>query len=165
MASNLADLTALLRENEMVMEEFSAKLTEELDCIVSLNVENLLDVCTKKEMIMMKLQEIQSNCKSLIQKAGNELGLRDITELSPLIMASGKAGQVDLKPLQQRLLRLSSSVKRQQDTNKKVLEGSISMIKGSMSLFARLIGGGETYGARGIINSGRACGGILRQEI
>ena len=140
-------------------------LTEEQDCIVDLDLERLAENGGRKEQITARLTRVREECRTAMQHAGCELGLDKSPSLSAIIDAAAEAEQVRLRPLQRRLMRLARSLERQHDMNRKMLENSIGMINSSMTLFGRLLGGCDTYGAQGRISSGRASGSILRREI
>jgi FlgN protein len=165
MASSIVDLIALLKENEKILSEMSVALTEEQRCIVDLDLERLAENGGWKEEISTRLIKVREECRAVMQQAGGELGLEEIPTLSVLIAAAATAEQVKLRPLQQRLVRVSQALERQHDINRRMLENSIKMIKRSMALFGKLLCGCDTYGAQGQINSSGMSGSFLRQEI
>lgn len=165
MTSSLAGLNILLTENEKVLTELAAALKEEQRCIVELDLEQLAQNGCRKEELTARLTRLREECCLLMKQAGSELGLSDIPSLSPLIAATTVTEQRKLRPSQQRLSSLAQAVERQYAMNRQMLENSLTMIKNSMALFGRLLGGSDTYGAQGQINSSRASGGIFRQEI
>jgi len=165
MASSMAEIITLLTENEKVLAEFAFALTEEQRCIIDLDLERLSENGGRKEEILARLILVRDKGGALLQQAGGELGLNDIPSLSTLIDAAAAAEQKELRPLQRRLVRLARTLERQHDMNRRMLENSINMIKRSMDLFGRLLGGCDTYGAQGRINSSGASGSILRQEM
>ena len=165
MASSMVELITLLSENEKVLGEMAVALSEEQRCVVDLDLERLTENGDRKEEITARLMIVREECRAVMKQAGCELGLKEISSLSTLIDAASTADQRKLHPLQQRLMRLAQALERQHDLNRRMLENSIGLIKSSMALFSRLIGGCDTYGARGQISSGRSRGSILRQEI
>jgi hypothetical protein len=165
MASSMVELIPLLIENESVMSELASALTEEQGCIVDLDLERLAQNGDRKEEITARLIRVKEECCAVMQQAGGELGFNEIPSLSILIAASAAAEQIKLRPMQRRLVRLAQAVERQHDLNRRMLENSINMITSSMALFGRMLGGCDTYGAQGRINSSRASGSILRREI
>jgi flagellar biosynthesis/type III secretory pathway chaperone len=161
----MVELIPLLIENENVMAELASALTEEQGCIVDLDLERLAQNGGRKEEITARLMSVKEKCCAAMQQAGGDLGLSGSSSLSTLIDASAAAEQTKLRPLQRRLVRLAQALERQHDLNRRMLENSIAMITGSMALFGRMLGGSDTYGAQGRINSSRAGGSILRREI
>jgi flagellar biosynthesis/type III secretory pathway chaperone len=164
-ASSMVELISLLDVNEKVLAELASALTEEQNCIVDMDLERLTENGGRKEAIMTRLIKVREECRVLMQQAGFELGLKEIPSLSALIAACASSEQMMLRPVQRRLVWLSQTLERQHDMNRRMLENSIAMVKSSMALFGRLLGGCDTYGAQGHIESGRASGSILRQEI
>ena len=165
MANSMAELFTLLTENEKVLAELAFALAEEQRSIVDLDIERLTENGGRKEEITARLIRVREECSSLMQQAGDELGLNEIPSLSPLIAAAAVVEQIKLRPLQWRLVRLAQALERQHDMNRRMLENSIGMIKSSMNLFGRLLGGCDTYGAQGRVNSGMASGNIFHREI
>ena len=165
MASSMVELISLLSENEKVLGELAFALSEEQRCIVDLDLGRLTENGVMKEEITARLMKVREECRAVMKQAGSELGLKEISSMSILIAASTTADQRKLHPLQQRLMRLAQALERQHDLNRRMLENSIGLIKSSMALFSRLLGGCDTYGASGQISSGRSRGSILRQEI
>jgi flagellar biosynthesis/type III secretory pathway chaperone len=161
----MIELIALLTENEKVLAELAFALSEEQRFVVDLDLDRLTENGGRKEEIMARLRRVRKECRELMQQAGFELGLKEIPSLSALIAAAAAADQIKLRPLQRRLVRLAQALERQHGMNRRMLENSINMIKSSMALFGRLLGGCDTYGAQGRFNSGGASGSILRQEI
>src|ERR1039457_6211755 len=161
MASSMIELITVLTENEKILAELASALTEEQRCIVDLDLERLAENGGRKDEIAFRLTSVREECRALMQQVGSELGLNEIPSLSALIVAASAAEQVKLRPLQRRLVRLAQTLERQHDMNRMMLENSITMIKRSMALFGRLLGGGDSYGAQGHIKSGWASGSIL----
>ena len=165
MAGNVVELISLLTENEKVLAELSFALTEEQRSVVDMDLVRLGEIGVRKEEITARLLKVRDEFHALLQQAGSERGLKEIPTLSALVDLSVAAEQIKLRPLQRRLERLVQSLERQHSMNRKLMENSIGMIKSSMALFSRLLGGCDTYGAQGQMNSGRFSGSILRQEI
>ena len=165
MAGSMVELISALNDNEQVLTELASALTEEQSCIVDLDLERLARNGDRKEAVMARLTRVREECQVLMQQAGGELGITEIPSLSAVIAAAAAAEQIKLQPLQRRLVWLAQTLERQHDTNRRMLENSIGMIKSSMALFGRLLGGCDTYGAQGHINNGMASGSFLRQEI
>lgn len=165
MASSMVKLISLLTENERVLGELACALADEQRCIVDLDLEQLAENGGRKGEIMDRLTRVRDEGQALLRQAGAEQGINEIPSLTVLIAAAAAAEQSQLRPLQQRLLRLGQRLERQHATNRRMLENSIGMIKSSMALFIRLLGGCDTYGAQGRITSGGTSGSIFRQEI
>lgn len=166
MASRVLDLITVLAEQERAMEELLLTLSEEQRHIVALDVKRLEENRCRKENAVINLGRVQAKCGEMIRIAGEELGKKDVVTLSALIVAAGASVQKELRPLQQRLLGLAGLLDRQLGVNRKIIENSLGMVKNSMELFGRLLGGGaETYSAQGRISTGRTGGTILRRDI
>jgi len=164
-AGSMAGLITLLADNEKLLAELACALTEEQVCIVDLDLDRLAQNGGRKEEITARLMSVREECRAAMQQAGGELGLKEIPSLSTLIAAAPAAEQLRLRPVQRRLVGIAQALERQHDLNRRMLENSIGMIKGSMALFGRLLGGCDTYGTQGRINNGMASGSILRREI
>jgi flagellar biosynthesis/type III secretory pathway chaperone len=165
MANSMFGLITCLSENEKVLTELAFSLKEEQRCIVEMDLPSLEENSGRKEEITARLIHVRAECGALMQQAGCELGISEIPSLSTLIAAAAATDQTKLRPLQQRLMMLAQALERQHDMNRRMLENSIVMIKNSMVLFGRLLGGCDTYGAQGQINNGRSSGSFLRQEL
>jgi hypothetical protein len=130
-----------------------------------MDLTRLAENSDRKEEITARLMSVREACRELMQQAGCELGISENPSLSTLIAAASAAEQIKLRPLQQRLLMLAQTLEQLHETNRKMLEKSVVMVKNSMLLFGRLLGGCDTYGAQGQLNSGRSTGSFLRKEL
>ncbi len=165
MASDMEELINLLSEKEQAMEELTLLLAEERRCISALEIESLLKNCDLKEENTARLARLKNKCSELLQLASAGQELHGSTTLSTVIAAAGAPDQARLRALQQRLTKLALQLERQLALNGGILDSSLAMIGSSMTMFAKLFGGGETYGARGLISSCGMGGSILRREI
>lgn len=166
MASGASDLMDVMLEQEKAMEELLLTLAEEQRHIVALDIERLEENRLRKENAITSLGRVQVKCAEMIRIAGENLGKKEIRTLSALMAAAGVSVQKELRPLQQRLLGLAGLLGRQLEVNRKIIESSLGMVKNSMELFGRLLGGGaETYSAQGRISMGRTRGAIFRRDI
>jgi hypothetical protein len=165
MANSIAELIRHLAENERAMEELMLALADEQASIVGMDLKRLNDSVGRKEDATQRLIGLQLVCSKLISRAGTELGCQDIRNLSSLVAVATSEKKDELHHLQQRQMRLASSLERQFGLNRKMLVNSIDMIQNSMAQFSRLIGGCDTYGVQGRINNGRTTGAVLCREV
>jgi flagellar biosynthesis/type III secretory pathway chaperone len=161
----MVDLISILAENEKVLAELALVLTDEQRCIVDLDLASLAENGGRKEKITTRLSRVRDESRAMIRQAGGELGLNGAPSLTALIDAAGTDEQERLRPLQRRIQRLATALERQHEVNRRMLQNSLNMINGSMALFARLLGGCDTYGAQGRISSGSTGWSMLRQEM
>jgi flagellar biosynthesis/type III secretory pathway chaperone len=165
MDSNMTELIRLLADNERAMEEMALALAEEQECIVERDLERLGENTRRKEELTTRLARLQKECAESLRRTSDERGMAGNRFLSPLVAAAASSEQAQLRPLQTRLVRLATAVERQHKVNRRLLEASLEGIKGCMALFGRVLGGCDTYGARGAVTCGMAQGSILRREI
>jgi FlgN protein len=163
--SSLAELARLLASQETAMEELASALAEEERCIAGMDLVALdLNRC-RKEAAIAGLIPLKGDCIDLIARIGAERGVKETGCLSQLMAVLSVAEQEELRPLQQRLIRRAVALEGQFDSNRGMLEGSLALVRGSMALFGRLLGGCDTYGAGGNVVSGRVWGSILHKEM
>ncbi len=165
MKSNVKELISLLVVKGLTMEELVQSHAEEQRCIVALDLAALQENSKKKAETMATLTELQRECRRLMREAGSELGLGEVPTLSTLVSAADETVQVELRPLQRRLAWLATTLEKQQEMNRGMLENSLSRVRCSMALFGQLLGGRDTYGAQGRLNSGALSGRVLHREI
>lgn len=165
MANSLAGLITILSDNEKLLAEFASVLTEEERCIITLDLQRLSENGVRKEEITARLMRVRDECRSAMERAAAEQGKSERTTLSTVIESAAPADQTQLRLLQRRLMMNAKALERQHEMNRKMLENSIGVIKGSMDLFGRLLGGSDTYGAQGRISRGGQSGSFLRKEL
>jgi hypothetical protein len=165
MTSSIAELITLLTENERAMEELTLTLAEERRCITDMDLAGLAENGYRKEAAMARVIRVKAECGELMGRTGTELGLKETRTLSTLIAAAAATDQAKLRPLQRRQVMLAKALEEELSLNRRMLDNSIGLVESSMALFGRLLGGCDTYGARGRITSGRSMGSILRREI
>lgn len=165
MRSSISNLIIRLTENESILNTLSESLQAEQRYILDHDLEQLSHSCQRKESITAQLDKVNGECRILMHEASSQLGLTEVPTLSKLIAVAAASEQSELKPVQLRLQRISARLERQHAFNRRLLERSIDTVKNSMNHFNRLLGGCDTYGSKGRINTNIASGNILRQEI
>jgi hypothetical protein len=163
--SSLVELIRLLSGQEQAMEELMAALTEEERCIASADLASLDRSGRRKEAAIACLMQLKSACIDLMVQIGAARGASETRSLSPLISAMSAAEQMEVRPLQQRLVWLAVVLERQLELNRGMLVNSLDLVRSSMALFGRLLGGFDTYGARGQVSRCKVWGSILHREI
>jgi len=76
-----------------------------------------------------------------------------------------KESRLMLELLQKRCFTAVDAISRLLTVNEGLIKNSLNIIDRSLSLFGRLLGGCETYGAGGRILKGKAQAGMLCREI
>jgi len=165
MPTNMDRLIALLTEKERIMEEMAGSLTEEQSRIIEMNAAAVTDSTRSKEEVTARLALVTAECRDLMGVVGSERGMESSGALTLLMTVASDAERKTLAPLQQRLLRLAEDLVRRQDLNRRLLVRSLALIERSISLFSRVLGGCDTYGAHGHVSTGAAGLSFLSREI
>ena len=165
MSSSMARLIALLTLKERTMEEMVRILSEEQSRIIDMNPAAVAESNLMKEEVISRLSGLSEECQVLMASVGAERGLEQSVNLSLLIGTASDLERQNLLPLQRRLVLLAGSLNRQQELSRMLLTHSLGLIQRSMALFSKLLGGCDTYGARGRVSTGSAGISFLSREI
>ncbi|HTP66846.1 MAG TPA: flagellar protein FlgN [Geobacteraceae bacterium] len=166
MATNsLAELILVLAEKVRALESMRETLEEERRLIIEARVDQLNDNTNRALTLISRLNLLSSRFKALLLSAGEELGLSDSVTLSAVIPAADRQKQPELRELQRKCFTAADAINRLLTMNKGLIRNSLEIIDGSLSLFSRLLGGCETYGAAGRLHNGKAQAGIICREI
>jgi hypothetical protein len=147
------------------MKEMARFLSEEQCSIIDMNSEAIEESSRQKQEITAQLSSLAEECRGLMMLVGTERGLDNSFTLSQLIDSASVKERQDLEPLQRRLVQLAGTLNRQQETNRNMLVHSLGLIGRSLSLLKRLLGGCDTYGAQGRVNTGTAGVNFVSREI
>jgi FlgN protein len=158
-------LIMLLSEKEQIMEEMARSLTEEQSRIIEMNSAAVEESTRNKEEVTTRLGRVATACRELMAVVGAERGVDEGGTLSPLIAAASESEKDLLEPLQRRMLLLGKTLERQQELNRKLLAHALGFIDKSMSLFGRLLGGCDTYGAGGRVTTGTSSLRFISREM
>jgi len=166
MATNsLTDLMAVLAEKVRVLESMRFFLEEEERCITLLKPEQLAENTRRAEGLMTRLNLANDRFRALLSRAGDELGIPEVGNLSSLLPGVEPEIRAQLLILQKDCFSAAAGIKHHLAVNEGLIKQSLNVIDRSMSLFRRFLGGCETYGAAGRISNGKAASGILCREI
>jgi hypothetical protein len=114
---------------------------------------------------MARLNLLNRRFGTLLARTGSELGLSDTDSLSSLIHVVDPEARLQLRKLQNKCISVVEAISSLLVVNAGLINQSLDIIGRSISLFSRLLGGCETYGAAGRLSNGKAAGGILCREI
>ncbi len=166
MATNsITDLLAVLDEKAGILESVRETLEEEQRLIIEARPEHLAENTARALEFISVMELAKNRFRTLLLRTGKELGLTGCDSLSSLIPGADPEAQLKLRAAQKRCLAAADAISRLLAMNEGLLRNSLDIIDRSISLFSRLLGGCETYGAAGRIQSGKAQAGILCREI
>jgi hypothetical protein len=163
--NSLTELTSLLAEKVHILESVQENLEEEQRCIIEARPERLEEYSRRAEEFMASLNLLNSRFRTLLVRSGSELGLPDADSLSSLIPVVDPEARLQLRKLQNRCISVVEAIGNLLVINAGLIKQSLDIIGRSISLFSRLLGGCETYGAAGRLSNGKSAGGILCREI
>jgi len=163
--NSLTELTSVLAEKVQLLESMRFFLKEEERCIIELNPAQLEENTRQAEELMTGLNAVNERVRVLLCRVGDELGLHEAGTLSVLLPRVNAEIRVQLRVLQKKCFSAAAAIKHHLAINEGLIKQSLSIIDRSMSLFIRVLGGCETYGATGRISKGKAARGILCREI
>jgi hypothetical protein len=158
-------LTSVLAEKVQVLESVQFFLEEEERCIIELKPEQLEENTRQAEELMTRLNVVNDRFRTLLSRAGDELGLHETGTLSALLPGVNPEICIQLRILQKKCFSAATTIKHHLAINEGLIKQSLTVIDRSMSLFIRFLGGCETYGAAGRMLNGKAASGILCREI
>jgi hypothetical protein len=156
---------SVLDEKVRILESIRFFLEEEERCIIELKPEQLTENTRRAEELMTGLNAVNDRFRVLLCRVGDELGLPETCSLSSLLPGVNPEIRVQLRVLQKKCFSAASAIKHHLAINEGLIKQSLSIINRSMSLFIKVLGGCETYGATGRISKGKAARGILCREI
>jgi hypothetical protein len=166
MATNShADLISVLGEKVRVLESLRDTLEEEQRLIIEARTEGLDENTRKALGFISSLNLLNSRFKALLISIGKEPGLSDDVSLSSMIRGADPGDQLELRAMQKKCFAVVDAINRLFIMNEGLVRNSLDIIDTSLSLFSRLLGGCETYGAAGRILNGKARAGIICREI
>ena len=163
--NSLTELTSVLSDKVQILELVRENLEEEQRCIIEARPERLEENRRRAEEFMTRLNSLNSRFRTLLVRTGSELGLSDTDSLSTLISFGDPEARLQLRKLQNKCISVVEAISIILVINAGLIKQSLDIIGGSISLFSRLLGGCETYGAAGRLSNGKAQGGILCREI
>jgi hypothetical protein len=156
---------SVLSEKVHVLESMQFFLEEEERCITEHKPKQLEENTRKTEELMIRLNTVNDRLRVLLFRVGDELGLHGAGTLSSLFPGVSPEIRIQLRTSQERCFTAAAAIKHHLKINEGLIKQSLSVIDRSMSLFIRVLGGYETYGANGCILKAKAARGVLRQEI
>lgn len=159
------DLMSVLSEKVRVLESMQFFLEEEERCIIEHKPEQLEENTRQTEELMNRLNAVNDRLRLLLFRVGDELGLNEAGTLSSLLPGVSPEIRVQLRTSQKKCFSAAAAIKHHLEKNEGLIKQSLSVIDRSMSLFIRVLGGYETYGANGSMLKVKAARGVLRQEI
>jgi len=166
MATNsLKELISVLSEKAALLESVQTALEEERRSLIEARPERIEENTRIAGEFMSGISLLNSRFKTVLVRTGKELGLPDSGTLSNVISGADPEGQLQLRSLQERCFSAADAIKRLISMNEGLIKNSLEIIGRSISLFSRILGGGETYGAAGVILNGKAAAGIVCREI
>jgi len=163
--NSLKELISVLSEKAVLLESVQKALEEERRCIIEARTERIEENTRRAGEFMSSIYLLNSRFKTLLVRTGKELGLPDSGSLTIIISGVDPEGQLQLRALQERCFSAADAIKSLISMNEGLIKNSLEIIGRSISLFSRILGGGETYGAAGRILSGKAAAGIICREI
>jgi hypothetical protein len=140
-------------------------LEEERRCLIEARPEGIEENTRIAGEFMTGIILLNSRFETVLVRTGKELGLPDAGSLSLVISGVDPEDQLQLRALQERCFSAAGAIKRLISMNEGLIKNSLEIIGRSISLFSRILGGGETYGAAGRILNGKSAAGIICREI
>jgi hypothetical protein len=162
---NLTELMSVLSEKVNVLESMRFSLEEEERCIIAHKPMQLQENTRQTEELMARLNAVNDRLGVLLLRVGGELGLKETGTLSALLPGVSPEIRVQLRMFQEKCFSTAAAIKHHLAINERLIKQSLSVIDRSMSLFIRVLGGYDTYGANGCILKAKAARGVLCREI
>ncbi len=159
------DLLSVLAEKTRVLESVRDSLEEERRLIIEARTDRLEENTRQALELISGLNLLKNRFRSLLLQTGSELGLAECGTLSSVIPGIEPATRLKLQAMQSRCFAAVDAINHLLLINEGLLKNSLDIIDRSISLFSRLLGGCETYGAAGRLHRGKAQAGILCREI
>ncbi len=159
------DLLSALVEKTRLLESMRDSLEEEQRLIIQARADRLEENTRQALDLISGMNLLKNRFRTLLLQTGSELGLAECGTLSSVIPGMEPEIRLRLQALQKRCFTAVDAINSLLVTNEGLLKNSLDIIDRSLSLFSRLLGGCETYGAAGRLHSGKAQAGILCREI
>lgn len=165
MAQGLANLVDVLHARRASMEEMVQLLAREKEAIVAFDTERLQEATARKLEVAAAMEVLDGNCRRLMAREAERLGLPANATLSPIIARSAPAEQAELVALQKAIASLAAEIRQMVDENRQFLGSSLATINRSLSFFQSRFTVSETYGGSGQMVERGANSSLLRKEI
>lgn len=164
MATNsLKELETALVEKARILESVHARLAESQHCIIEADTKRLDEATHKAEEGFIRLNSFNKSFRTVLARNGEELGLSGEAQLTAIISASAPEVRSRLQELQKRCINIAVSISDLLTLNEALLRGSLEIVGNSLSLFAKFLGGEDTYGAAGRMANCGSAAGICRE--
>lgn len=164
MANSTEQLIEALGQKEIALAELVGILEEEQRSLLELDLASLDLQVTRKAEALAGLRQRAARCRSLMAQLSQELGIPEAKTLSALLPALPSPDREELCGLQERLLELGESGKRQEAANDSLLKGALLTVNRSLEFFGRLFSRSATYGEGGRLMGGACSPKLLRRE-
>lgn len=165
MSQGMTNLVDVLHARRSSMEEMVQLLAREKEAIIACDTERLQEATARKLEVAAAMEVLDGNCKRLMAREAERLGLPATATLSLIIEKSAPAEQVELTALQKKIATLAGEIRQLADENRRFLGSSLTTINRSLAFFQSRFTVSETYGGSGQMVERGANTRLLRKEI
>ena len=165
MSHGMTNLVDVLHARRASMEEMVQLLAREKEAIIAFDTERLQEATARKLEVAAAMEVLDGNCKRLMAREAERLGLPATATLSPIIEKSAPAEQAELTALQKKIATLAGEIRQLADENRRFLGSSLTTINRSLAFFQSRFTVSETYGGSGQMVERGANTRLLRKEI
>lgn len=149
MTETIAELIGVLTEKGTILEEMRNLLEEEQKCIVALDLARMEANQEEIDKATVRMETLNNNCRLLIAKSGEELGLSGNSTLTPIISRVRPPEKDRLEGLQTSLFSSSSALDGLLAVNRGLIQDSLGVVERSISFFNVVFTKSTTYGEAG----------------
>ena len=165
MAQGMMNLVDVLHARRGSMEEMVQLLARERDAIISCDTERLHEATTRKLEVAAAMEVIDGNCRQVMAREAERLGLPANATLTPIIERCTPAEQAELADLQKKIASLAGEIRQMVDENRRFLGSALTTVNRSLAFFQSRFTVSETYGGSGQMVERGASTRLLRKEI
>ena len=165
MVQGMMNLPDMLHARRASMEEMLRLLVREREAIIAFDTERLQEATARKLEVAAAMEVLDGDCRRLMAREAERLGLPANATLSPIIGRSAPAEQAELAALQKKIASLAGEIRQMVDENRQFLGSSLTTINRSLAFFQSRFTVSETYGGSGQMVERGANTRLLRKEI
>jgi len=165
MSQGIRNLVDLLHSRRASMEEMVQLLGREKEAIIAFDTERLQEATARKLEVAAAMEVLDGNCRQVMAREAERLGLPVTATLSPIIERCAPAEQAELAGLQKKIASLAGEIRQLVDENRRFLGSSLTTINRSLAFFQSRFTISETYGGSGQMVERGVSTRLLRKEI
>ena len=162
----LNEFLSILEGEISIYASLLLALQKEKKAIVDSNLEELNETCRQKENLFLKIRILEEQRLITMDKLAENIGQssQELT-LTKLAQSVDEPQSTQLKDCHSRFLSLAQSIQEINLSNKTLLNHSLDLVRGSMSLLTDLMSSNPLYYRTGKMHASKQSGKLISGKI